>query len=487
MLIINFSLDRTNFVQDIFSKSRLQEFLDSINSPYTNSEYFWQGHRHLWAENGDALSKIYAGTGALNSSFTRSGKRTLAGLFSDATKSISRAYVSNVTDKSKQLAIDLFLGNISSQTSINVFDPINDSIKSSLNSRLNEYSSSKRVHIHAGTYNLAGKIPTESVIPWIFPNENDPEPDIIALGFQELVQLTPQQMMSTDTEPRKVWEKFIIKSLQNRRNKRSDYIIIRSEQLVGLALIILVKENLTGSIRSVEGVNKKTGMKGMSGNKGAAAIRLQYEDTTFCFISAHMAAGHLNVEERNNDYWTISNGLQFLKGKTLDNHDNIIWLGDFNYRIDLSYEKSLELINKDDLYELYNYDQLQRVRSTRGIFKGYEEGPIIFKPTYRFDFNSDDYDTSEKRRIPAYTDRILFKGPNLDCFRYCSVDIMKGSDHRPVYATFITDVRKIDDKKRELIAKKLHDDLVTTAPGETLDEKLNRLGLNKKPSGGCIF
>ena len=39
----------------------------------------WSNHRELWAENGDALSRIYAGTGALNTSFTRSGKRTLGG------------------------------------------------------------------------------------------------------------------------------------------------------------------------------------------------------------------------------------------------------------------------------------------------------------------------------------------------------------------------------------------------------------------------
>jgi len=39
----------------------------------------WTNHRELWAENGDALSRIYAGTGALNTSFTRSGKQTLAG------------------------------------------------------------------------------------------------------------------------------------------------------------------------------------------------------------------------------------------------------------------------------------------------------------------------------------------------------------------------------------------------------------------------
>lgn len=45
-----------------------------------SSTSLWSYHRELWAENGDALSRIYAGTGALNTSFTRSGKRTLAGM-----------------------------------------------------------------------------------------------------------------------------------------------------------------------------------------------------------------------------------------------------------------------------------------------------------------------------------------------------------------------------------------------------------------------
>lgn len=36
-------------------------------------------------------------------------------------------------------------------------------------------------------------------------------------------------------------------------------------------------------------------------------------------------------------------------------------------------------------------------------FVGYEEGPILFRPTYRYDLYSDNYDTSEKQRIPAWT------------------------------------------------------------------------------------
>lgn len=120
------SLDRTNFVQDIISRTALEQYLDLIRREWIHSGTLWSHHRELWAENGDALSKIYAGTGALNTSFTRSGKRTLAGetnwkgiltltykgdkgVLSDATKSVSRAYINNFQDKSKQVAIDMFL------------------------------------------------------------------------------------------------------------------------------------------------------------------------------------------------------------------------------------------------------------------------------------------------------------------------------------------------------------------------------------------
>lgn len=43
-------------------------------------------------------------------------------------------------------------------------------------------------------------------------------------------------------------------------------------------------------------------------------------------------------------------------------------------------------------------------------FMGYEEGPILFRPTYRYNLNSDEYDTSEKMRIPAWTGEVAFCG-----------------------------------------------------------------------------
>jgi synaptojanin len=40
---------------------------------------------------------------------------------------------------------------------------------------------------------------------------------------------------------------------------------------------------------------------------------------------------------------------------------------------------------------------------SQAAFVGYEEGPILFRPTYRYNLHSDFYDTSEKMRIPAWT------------------------------------------------------------------------------------
>lgn len=57
------------------------------------------------------------------------------------------------------------------------------------------------------------------------------------------------------------------------------------------------------------------------------------DDTSIAFITAHFAAGQSQVDDRNNDYRTITDGIKFKSGKLLD-HDMVFWFGDFNYRID---------------------------------------------------------------------------------------------------------------------------------------------------------
>lgn len=100
-------LDRTNLVQAILSRMAIEAFLEQLN--HLVGPEFWMRHSALWADNGDALSKIYAGTGALKSSFTRKGKMSLAGAIADATKSATRIYINNFADKDRQNTIDVLL------------------------------------------------------------------------------------------------------------------------------------------------------------------------------------------------------------------------------------------------------------------------------------------------------------------------------------------------------------------------------------------
>ncbi|KAA1473494.1 inositol polyphosphate phosphatase [Dentipellis sp. KUC8613] len=467
-------LDRTNFVQDILSRTMLEQYLLLVRREWTHSTALWSYHRELWAENGDALSRIYAGTGALNTSFTRSGKRTLAGVLSDATKSVSRAYINNFQDKGKQVAIDMFLGNLSNQKQVSIFDPIHDSVRAVLEQRLPEYSSTKQCSIFVGTWNLNGRPPSESLLPWLFPKPGYPDPDMFVLGFQEIVPLTAQQIVQTDPEKKRMWETRILDTLDRRPNKKCNYVLLRSEQLVGTALIVVMKSELISVVRNVEATARKTGLRGMSGNKGAVGIRLDFHDTSFCFLTAHLAAGHANVEERNADYRTIASGLHFLRGKTIDSHDNVVWLADTNYRIDLDNDMVRSLAHQNDYDGLLAADQLKQAIDSGAAFGGYAEGPIQFRPTYRYDLGTDNYDTSEKMRIPAWTDRILYKGHTLELSEYSRAEL-RGSDHRPVYAVFQGTVHIIDPVKRANLSRLLLESVTATAPGEKLDEKLAAL------------
>lgn len=60
------------------------------------------------------------------------------------------------------------------------------------------------------------------------------------------------------------------------------------------------------------------------------------------------------------------------------------------------------------LDRLLRFDQLNQQRRFGKVLQGFQEGNIRFPPTYKYDKGADRFDTSEKRRCPAWTDRILY-------------------------------------------------------------------------------
>lgn len=194
----------------------------------------------------------------------------------------------------------------------------------------------------------------------------------------------------------------------------------------------------------------------MAGNKGAIAIRLEYGTTSICFVTAHLAAGHANVDQRNMDYRTIDHGLHFTRGTSISDHDLVFWASDSNYRIALSNEEVRKCIAEERWDTLYENDQLNLAMLAGETFRYYNEGQIHFPPTYKFDNGTDQYDTSEKHRIPAWTDRILYRGQDLKQLEY-NCAMLKMSDHRPVYSTFKVPVRIVDDAKRGQLAHEIYE------------------------------
>uniref|UniRef100_A0A8C8GIY5 SAC domain-containing protein n=1 Tax=Oncorhynchus tshawytscha TaxID=74940 RepID=A0A8C8GIY5_ONCTS len=103
-------LDRTNVIQSMLARCSIQSQLQ-VGSPPEPCYLFFCFSALAWADNANACAKQYAGTGALKTDFTRTGKRTQMGLVMDGVNSAIRYYKNNFSDGFRQDSIDLFLGN----------------------------------------------------------------------------------------------------------------------------------------------------------------------------------------------------------------------------------------------------------------------------------------------------------------------------------------------------------------------------------------
>ncbi|KAH9729772.1 type i inositol polyphosphate 5-phosphatase 4 [Citrus sinensis] len=90
-----------------------------------------------------------------------------------------------------------------------------------------------------------------------------------------------------------------------------------------------------------------------------------------------------------------------------------------------------------------------RIEQRKGhVFNGWSEGKIYFPPTYKYSNNSDRYagedrHPKEKRRTPAWCDRILWYGRGLHQLSYVRGE-SRFSDHRPVYSIFLAEVESVN-------------------------------------------
>ncbi|XP_059090202.1 synaptojanin-1-like isoform X2 [Tigriopus californicus] len=473
-------LDRTNAVQAFLGNQILAYQLQDLQLDDKSNivSRFEEMFKQMWQNNGNELSKMYAGTGALGGGTSK---------IIDGARSAARTIQNNLLDQSKQEAIDVLLFGSSFNSDladrarvllpshyINAPRPVLESLVH----RYLSYSEPVPLRVGVGTYNINGGKHFRSIVykdvslsDWLLDahktvkesdlsecSTDEKKPiDIYAIGFEEMVDLDAKNIMNASSENAKSWASELTKTL----NRDEKFSLITYQQLVGVCLYVFVRPELAPHIQDVAVDCVKTGMGGATGNKGAVAIRLRYHSTSICFVCSHFAAGQGNITDRNNDFNEAVKRIIFPKGRTLMSHDYVFWCGDFNYRINMAREDVKALVANEDWETLLSADQLKIEHGEGNVFQGFIEGPVNFPPTYKYDLFSDDYDTSEKCRVPAWTDRILWRRRQLSrvppegwsagqCHWYGRANL-KQSDHRPVLAILDVEALKVNVEKREAI------------------------------------
>ncbi|KAM8742413.1 synaptojanin-1 isoform 6-T7 [Acanthopagrus schlegelii] len=505
-------LDRTNSVQAFFALEMLPKQLEEMGlteKPQLVAR-FQEVFRTMWSANGDSVSKIYAGTGALDG-------KAKAGKLKDGARSVTRTIQNNFFDSSKQEAIDILrLGStlnsdladkaraLLTTSSLYVTEPVLQSasprVLLGMCQNYQKYTRPKQIRVCVGTWNVNGGKQFRSIAfrnqtlnDWLLdapkkaghPDFQDSKAnpiDIFAIGFEEMVELNAGNIVSASTTNQKLWAA----ELQKNISRDHKYVLLASEQLVGVCLFVFIRPQHAPFIRDVAVDTVKTGMGGATGNKGGVAIRLLFHTTSICFVCSHFAAGQSQVKERNDDYSEITRRLTFPMGRLLYSHDYVFWCGDFNYRISMPNEEVKDLIKQQNWDALTAGDQLLDQKNAGLVFRGFIEGKLDFAPTYKYDLFSEDYDTSEKCRTPAWTDRILWKrrkwnfdrtaeemnvvgaastsGENEDdpehpwssgTLKYYGRAELKTSDHRPVVAIMDVDILEVDPEARHQVYKEV--------------------------------
>jgi phosphatidylinositol-bisphosphatase len=312
----------------------------------------------------------------------------------------------------------------------------------------------RTMRVFVGTWNMGGmrNVPT-SLDSFLLPETFDFAQDMYVIGSQESV---PNRLD---------WE------LKMQETLGPYYVLFHSGSHGTLHLAIFLRRDLIWycSVSEEATVTTRSGPSGIK-TKGAIGVSFHFFGTSFLFINSHFTAHYGRMDERIEDYKKIMSGLDLPKtfvskqystttstgvNKSPDvtsRFDCVFWFGDLNCRLQMIRDRLETLIQSSESPDrhLYNYDEVvqhDELRKTidEGLaFHNFQEGRIKFRPTYKYDIGTNNFDTSKKLRIPSYTDRVLFrcrKKNSVVCLSYDAAIDLQESDHKPVYGLFEVKLR----------------------------------------------
>ncbi|KAI6028661.1 inositol polyphosphate phosphatase [Pisolithus orientalis] len=339
----------------------------------------------------------------------------------------------------------------------------------------------ERLLVQIGTYNTnlqGGAGLPQDLVDWLSPtlhvssflSKNLQAPDIVAIGFQELLplHLGLAGLSSAVIDERDV---HIRTQIEVHAPNYESYSLVAKVVNVGVALLVYARDDTVA--RCVHDVQTQwTGCgPAYMGNKGAVGVRFRVSDRgskageVFTFVCAHLTAHEPNLAYRIANYDHIVRTLLFApmsssanqRATTIYSTSHLFFFGDLNFRVtmpprSLGNEGSLHgealsmLTDEKSREALKEFDQLRSAWRGGRVFVGLREGPFwTFKCTYKYELGEiDKYNT---KRSPSWTDRILYatytdspaspEHSNINNISYTSVPSYTTSDHKPVVSMLL--------------------------------------------------
>mmetsp|Transcript_18421 Transcript_18421/g.29337 ORF Transcript_18421/g.29337 Transcript_18421/m.29337 type:complete len:285 (-) Transcript_18421:38-892(-) len=235
-----------------------------------------------------------------------------------------------------------------------------------------------------------------------------------------------------------------------------DYVRVDSTYMVALHGIVFIRKALAQHLSQVEKSYVPTGFVNLVGNKGGIGLSFTLGKSSILFITSHFHAFVDKVELRNADFHSIEQRLPMRKSSNgpkacSDRFDFTFWAGDLNYRCLCNRAIADTLLRDNNIEPLLLNEQLKQQQLEKKVFDGYKEAPLTFPPTYKFDVGTNSYDSSKKKRVPSWTDRILWKDKKgvVECMQYSNTASIRTSDHKPVSAIFLMEIEIKNEEEKQ--------------------------------------